>query len=173
MTPVEIEIDGPCNEELRFRPLQRNVRGRFDLMRINEPMAKVKSGEWTPIPSQRLGIDGDGFGYIEEALHDEQHAPLKEKIEKKGMTLEPPLQTFDGIDVPSWLFYMKRAVEAGIAHVTKGKLPDVVDAKAVKRNYLMADTEPSSTDKMAEAMQAQAKSFDRLTDAILRLVESK
>jgi hypothetical protein len=97
MKSVEIEIDGPHNEALRFRPLQRSIRGRFDLMRIGEPMATVKAQEWPPIPSQRIGISEEAVGYIYEALHDAEHAPLREKIERLWQRLEPQLTEFETI----------------------------------------------------------------------------
>jgi hypothetical protein len=167
---VEIEIDGPHNENLAFRPLQRNVRGRFDMARIGEPMAKVKAADWpTPIPSQRLGIDPDGNGYLIEPLHDAEHAALREKIEKRGKRLEPKVQEFAAIDVPSWLYWMKSAVEAGLARVTKGKLPAKIEGD-IRKDFILAKPDPNSTDKLTAALTEQAAAFRGLTDAILKLV---
>ena len=78
MKAIEIEIDGPCNERLHFRPLQKSIRGRFDMMRIGEPMAKVKAQEWpTAIASQRLGIGPDGAGYDMEPVRGDEYAGIK------------------------------------------------------------------------------------------------
>ena len=56
MSTVIVEIDGPRNECLYFRPLQKRVRGKFDLMRDSEPLAKVLASETPgPVPGQRTG----------------------------------------------------------------------------------------------------------------------
>ncbi len=163
---VEIAINGQHNEALHFRPLQRSIRGRFDFMRIGEPMAKVKATEWpTPIPSQRLGIEPDGTGYVVEPLHDEEFAPIKEKIEKLGMKLEPALQTFKGIDLPTWLFWIKQAVESGIAKVVSGKLPDKIDGKP-RKTFIVNEPEPSATDKLTAAIEKQSAMFAKLLDRL-------
>jgi hypothetical protein len=160
--PIEIEIDGPCNEALHFRPLMRSIRGRFDFMRIPEPQARIAGTSWpVPIPSQRLGIDPNGDGYLLEPLHDEEHSPIREKIEKAGGRLEPPVQEFKGIDLPSWLFWLKRAVEAGIARVVSGKLPESIEGKP-RMNYIVSRPERSTADRLASAIERQNDLFEAL-----------
>ena len=161
---VEIEVDGPQNEQLRFRPLQRSIRGRFDMARLNEPMSATRAKEWPmPIPSQRLGIDPDGSGYIAEPLHEAEYAPLREKIERGGMRLEEEVQHFEGIHLPSWLYWMARAVECGLARVTKGNLPKAEDVQGEPRkNFIMAPPEPGPTDKLTAAIERQNELFEKL-----------
>lgn len=160
--PIEIEIDGSHNENLRFRPLQRSIRGRFDLNRVAEPMARLKSAELPlPIPGQRLGIDPDGTGFIAEPLHDDAHAPIRERAAKAGMTLEPAVQEFPGIDLATWYFWLAKAVESGIAKVVKGKLPEKIDGEP-KRNFLFADPKPSPVDKLTAAIERQSVLFEKL-----------
>ena len=130
--------------------------------RVAEPMARLKSAELPlPIPGQRLGIDPDGTGYIHEPLHDEQFAPIREKIAKAGMSLEPPVQEFTGIDLPTWTFWLAKAVECGIAKVVSGKLPERIDGEP-KRNFLFADPKPSPVDKLTAAIERQSALFERL-----------
>ena len=163
---LEIEVDGPHNENLHFRPLQRSIRGRFDMMRVGEPMAKVKASEWpTPLPSQRLGIDADGAGFIAEPLHEPQHTPIREKIEKRGLKLEPALQTFEGIDTPTWMFWLKRAVESGLAKVVSGKLPDRIDGKP-KTNFILNEPRPSAVDRLTAAIDRQSALFEKLVERL-------
>ncbi len=159
---IEIEIDGEHNECLHFRPLQRSIRGRLDLMRIGEPMAKVKTTEFPdPIPGQRLGIDPSGTGYLSEPLHDEEYAPIKERILKKGQELEPELLEFENVDLPTWLFWIKRAVEDGIAKVVKGKLPGKIEGK-VKKNFIVSRPEQTQNDKLTAAINKQTQVFEKL-----------
>jgi hypothetical protein len=171
---VEIEVDTEHNSNLFFRPLQRNVRGRFDWSRLHEPMARVKAHEWpTPLPGQRLGVDAKGVGYIAEPLHDEQHAPTKERIEGKlHRKLEPAKQTFDNVHLPSWYYWMQRAVEAGIAQVVSGKLPDDIGGKP-KKDFIFAEPERSDTDKLTAAIEQQTEAFRELTAAIGSLLKAK
>ncbi|MEX1095343.1 MAG: hypothetical protein WED34_04805 [Planctomycetales bacterium] len=170
---IEIEIDGPRCESLHFAPLQRRIRGRFDLNKMGEPMARVKAQQWpVPIPSQRLGIDEDGVGYLHEPLHDDENAPLREQIERRGKGLEPKLQRFEHIHHPSWLFWMKRAVESGIAKITKGSLPTTIEGKP-RLDYILASPGPSAGDKLTKTLNEQTKAFNRLADAIEKLATKK
>lgn len=166
---VELEIDGEHNECLGFRPLPgRSIRGRFDMNRISEPMARIKATEWpTPIPSQRIGIDDDGNGFIVEPLHDAEYAPLREKILKTGQTLEPALTTIENIHAPSWLFWLRRAVESGIAHVVRGKLPDKIDGKP-RMNFITNERGPSSSDKLTAAIERQSALMERLLERLAK-----
>lgn len=169
MQAIEIEVDGPHNENLRFRPLQRRIRGRFDIQRVGEPLAKLKAHEWpTPIPAQRLGITADGDGYLLEPLHDAEYAALREKIGKGGKRLEPPVQEFESIHLPSWLYWMRRAVESGLARVVKGKLPDKIDGEP-RKDFINAPPDPSATDKLTKTLEAQTNAFNRLAAAIEKL----
>ena len=161
VTPIEVEIDAARNESLRFRPLQRTVRGRFDLNRVAEPQARLQSAAWpVPIPGQRLGIDAAGSGYLLEPLHDTANASIREKIEKAGMRLEPELTEFPDIDSPTWLYWIKRAVESGIARVISGNLPKTFEGKP-KKSFLIAES-PKTTDRLAEAIEKQTAALEKL-----------
>lgn len=166
MKALEIEIDGQHNENLHFRPLQRSIRGRFDFNRVAEPMARLKAGDWpTPIPSQRLGVDREGVGYLVEPLHDDKHAATREKIKKRGMELEPKLQVFENIDLPTWYFWLKRAVESGIAKIVSGKLPDRIDGEP-RKNFILNEPEQSATDKLTAAIEKQTAMFAKLLEKL-------
>ncbi|MBU4271355.1 MAG: hypothetical protein KKA28_05785 [Planctomycetes bacterium] len=164
---VEIEVDGARNECLSFRPLPgRTVRGKFSFDRVAEPMARVKANDWpTPIPGQRIGLDPDGLGFVREPLRDEEFAPIREKIEKQGMKLPPAIETFENIHLPSWLHWMKKAVESGVAKVVSGKLPEKVDGTP-RRNFIMAEPPVSSTDKLTAAIDRQSALFEKLLERL-------
>jgi len=164
---IEVEIDDRHNHSLWFRPLQRTVRGGFDYGRMSEPMAKIEASKWPgPIPGQHLGVEPDGTGYIVEPLHQEEHAPIRERIEKTGVSLEPAVQTFDDVDLPSWLFYIARAVEAGIAKVVKGELPAKIDGK-VRHDYVFNErVMESPTEKLTAAIQEQTAVMTKLLERL-------
>jgi hypothetical protein len=163
---IELEIDGPANECLMFRPLERNIRGRLDFTRVREPLAMIESTKWPkPIPSQRLGIDPAGVGYLLEPLHDAENAVLKEKITKQGKRLEPAVQTFENINLPTWFFWIQRAVESGIAKVVKGELPEKIDGKP-RINFVMADPQPSDADKLTAAIERQSALMEKLLERL-------
>jgi hypothetical protein len=170
---VEVEVNVP-NTNWHFRPLQRAIRGPFDMAKMNEPLAKIEAANWPlPIPGQRLGIDREGIGYLEEPLHAPAHAAVREKIEKRGMRFEPVLQTFPGIDVVSWHFWLMRAVECGLVTVVKGSLPTAIDATLARKDYINAPAQPTANDRLTAAIEAQTHAFRDLTAAITQLVASK
>ncbi len=160
--PVEIEINGQRNENLYFRPLQRSVRGRFDLNRVGEPTARMKAVDFPhPIPSQRIGIEADGSGYIMDPLHDGEFAALRERIERQGKKLPPKLETFDDVDLPTWLFWIKRAVDSGIAKVVAGSLPKTIEGEP-KMNFIVNRPKETTGDRLAMAMERQNILFEKL-----------
>src|SRR5579862_5889127 len=106
---IEVEIDGAANEQLFFAPLQRRIRGKFDLNRVAEPLARMKTREWPqPIPGQRLGIDLEtGQGYLTEPLHESANGAIKERILRTAK-LGPEREAFASVHVPTWLYWIKR-----------------------------------------------------------------
>ena len=177
MNCVEIEIDGPRNESYKFFPLDRIIRGKFDFMRGGDGAAILEAQKWPgPIPSQRLGIDPDGDGYLTEPLNEPPFAAIRERITKQGFGIEKD-QVFENIDLPTWLFWIQQAVEAGLAKITRGKLPEVIEGKP-KKDFLFGEPPVSNTDKLTEALTLQSEAlsqqtaaFNRLTDAILKSLE--
>lgn len=164
MKSVEIEVSGPRNEQMYFRPLQRNVRGRFDFHKCQD-LDKLLADKWpVPLPGQRLGIDSSGVGYVLEPLHAEEHRALREAIEKLGFKLEPERQEYRVEDENSWAFWIARAVECGIARVTQGTLPKY-DRDEAQKNYVIR-REPERTDKLAAAIQAQTEVFAKLLERL-------
>ncbi len=156
MKTIEVEIDGSHNESLSFRPLPgRRIRGRFDLNRVAEPLARLKTMEYPqPIPGQRLGIDAEGRGYVSEPLHAPENAPIRERIQKQSMRLPPEIEMFEAIDVSSWLFWLQKAVEAGVARLIKGEFPSELPTEP-RKNFIMAPPKPTDTLRLTAAIERQ------------------
>lgn len=154
---VEIEIDGPHNQALYFRPLQRRIRGRFDLHRVKEPNAGKLLQAWPePIPGQHLALNVDtGEGAIIEPLHSPEFAAIREKIERRGQKLGPERETLSGVHVPTWLFYLKGLVETGVAKLVSGKLPEKIDGTPQTRFH--SSEQPDPIDKLTAAIERQCE----------------
>jgi hypothetical protein len=174
---IEIEIDGPQNENLVFRPLQRTIRGRFDFNRVAEPTARMKLNQWGgAIPGQRLRVDLDKQeATIVDGLHDPQHAATRKTIINSGQYELPPAEeVIPNIHVPTWLHYLKLAVSSGIARVIQGVLPDRVNG--IPQTSFYTRPASQSTDRVADAIDNMAKALEtntQLVAAMLKRLESK
>ncbi|HEV7281329.1 MAG TPA: hypothetical protein VGN57_14095 [Pirellulaceae bacterium] len=163
---VEIEVSGPKNEALIFAPLQRRIRGRFDLGKVAEPSARMRITDYPEaIPGQRLRLDyASGEGAVVEPLHDAKHAALREKIGKRGVRFSPACEAIDSADVATWHFWLRRAVESGHARIVAGAFAEDVPGKP-KVSFITKPVE-SSNDKLTAALDRVgdllAAALDRL-----------
>lgn len=171
MSTVTLEIDGPHNEAIYFRPLSRRVRGRWDYMRMGEPNSKIAAAsEPNPIPSQRIGYDLDKqVGFIDEPLHASEHKAIRERIEARGQRLPAEREEFTDADAATWLFWLKSAVEAGIARVVEGKLPDKLPGKP-RVNFITTD-QPTATDKLTVAIDKQTAVLEKQAELFAALLK--
>jgi len=161
---VAVEIDGPLNEAHYFRPLGRRVRGRFDAHRVAGDTGRLVQAWPDPIPGQRIGVDvAAGEGFIEESLCDPQHAALKAKAERVG-AVGPPREVFAGVHVPTWLFWLRQAVEAGIARIVQGTLPATIDGSP-QREFI--------TPKAADPIDRLAVAMERQNELLLKLLTKR
>ncbi len=171
---VEIKIDGSRNDNLHFKPLQRTLRGTFDLNRVPEPLARMKFNEFPkPIPGLHIAVDAENkTAKISDPLHDAEHFAIKEKIEALGMKLGPAVERIENIDTNTWLFWMRRAVVNGTCKVVSGNFPAIDDAKA-RKDFIMPDvTDPrdSLINKLVAIMYAGLDDAQRKqVDALLKV----
>src|SRR5882757_5453439 len=86
---LEVEFDTANNANVFFQPLQRTLRGRFDVRRMKD--AGRLFSEWPqPIPGQRLSVNFDsGECEIIEPLWEAPYTATRERIEQRGMKLAP------------------------------------------------------------------------------------
>jgi hypothetical protein len=172
MTMLTIEADGPLNENLSFRPLQRAIRGRFDWQRCGDPEALRLGMAFggLPIPGQRIAFDAEKkTATIVEPLHDPEHAALAEKIKARGYKLPPAREYIEGCDPDTWAFWISRAIESGLAKLVAGKLPEFDPDKA-RRDFIFAPPKPGTTDKLTDALNNLASAQAAQTAVLEKLV---
>lgn len=166
-TLLEVEIDGANNEQLYFAPIQRRIRGRFDFGRVAEPQAKLLTNKYPlPIPGQRLSLDtATGEAAIVEPLHEAEHARTRRIIEK-GKAIAPERESLGIAHVPTWLFWIKRAVEAGLARVTKGTLPATIEGEP-QRSFF-SQSAKNTDDRLAAALEANTAVMREMLAQLIR-----
>lgn len=149
---IEIELDGPHNQSLNFRPLGRKLRGKFDLNRCCEPKARMMTTRFPkPIPGLKLGIDTEtSQGYLIEQLHDAEHEPTRERIEAMGLKIGQRRETFENVHVATWLFWMQRAVQGGWANLVDGKFPEKLSGEPQKS--FITKPQPDKRDALIEKL---------------------
>lgn len=170
---VEIEVGSISNKHLYFRPLEKRLRGTFDLKAVREPKAMNRSSEWpTPIPGQRIRVDpASCTGFILEPLRLEENQVTAEKIRKRGHQVPPAKEIHEAIDVISWLYWMRRACDSGLATIVSGDLPTKFEGKINKR--VSASPEPqenplvNALDNLAKATAAQTEMMGRLLEKLV------
>jgi hypothetical protein len=134
MPVFEVEVaagpQAPPAAGLHFQPLQQTLRGRWELKGAG---AKVENGalfaSWPDtIPGQILGLDTDtGKAWVRDPLvEDPACQEVREKIKERGYQLPAGRQDKGTVDVATWVFWMGRAVSAGLARVIAGPMPKVV-----------------------------------------------
>lgn len=154
---VEVEVDAPSNNNLLFLPLGRKVRGRFDWRRVKNPLAVMKAAAWPGdqvIPGQRIGVDLEsGRAWIAEPLQDSANQAVADKIKAEGWKIAPALEEFPAADLPTWIYWIKRAVEGGLARLIRGTLPDKIDGEP-KRAFFSNPKKLDPRDKLISTLVA-------------------
>ena len=132
---VTLAVEGPHNECLHFRPINQRLRGRFDYLRDTEPAARLAAGDWTDdIPGIRYGYDFERrCGFVHDPLNDPEFSHVRERIEALGFKPGPVRKEFPDADAATWLYWMRRAVEAGLAVVIEGKLPSKLHLQGINQ----------------------------------------
>ena len=172
---LEVEIDNDKCQDMFFGPLGRRLRGGYDVRRaarLDKDAHSVGNVWPEPIPGQRLAVNPETKqGFVIEPLHDDRHAATREKItERKFARLEPHEQVFANIDVPTWLHHIKCAVEAGVAKVVAGKLPEKIEGNP-RKYFHGSERKPTETATLTDAIREQTAAFTRLADLVERAFE--
>ena len=169
VTDIIVEANVVANRNLDFPPLGKQVRGRFDVMKLAGEIGPLRTKFPTPIPGQRLAVDvKGGVGYLLEPLHDDEHAPIKEQIQKTAK-VPPAVQTFDDIDVPTWCYWIDEIVKQHLAEIVDGQIPRY-DVKKVQHRFHSVE-QPDPTERLADAIERQADAIERQGTLMLRVLE--
>jgi hypothetical protein len=159
---VEVECVPPQGGSLFFQPLQRALRGVIDVRQMPEADAALLRGWPDPVPGQRVGLTADGVGYVADPVHN--NAALKVKIEALGFRLPPAREEFPDTHAPTFLYWLKRCVDSGLARVVSGTLPEHIDGKPRKRFLSPEEEDPRD---------AQVKRLESQNQTLVRLLVSK
>jgi hypothetical protein len=165
----EIEIDGPRNERLMFPPLQRSLRGRFDVNRVLEPEARRLSNKIpTAIPGMRLSADlATGECAVIEAIHEDR--PLKARLAaSRPVEFAPEREVAQNAHLPTWLYWMKRAVESGVARIVRGELPQRIEGEPQKNFYTPPAPKNDTNERLAAALEAQTAVMTKLLEHLAK-----
>ena len=150
---VEIEVNDGRNGDLLFHPTGERVRGRFDASKVNaSELGTLVRDLPSGVPGQLIRFDpATGTGAIVDPLHDPANAATKAAIEKRitgasafggSVDFGQPVKEYKDAHAGTWTGWMRRAVAAGLARVTKGKLPDEDPADMRRSFYSTAKTDP-------------------------------
>jgi len=163
---IAIEISNERNCGAYFPPLDRALRGEFDLAKCAEPTAKLKSTKYPlPIPGLRVELNPKTkSGAVIDPLHEMEFKAIADQIKRQKMELGPEEEIFSDVDIPSWLHYMKALVDAGHAQLVTGSFPDKLPGKPIMR-YLTMDA-PDRQDKSDAVLDKLASVLDRLADVL-------
>ena len=159
---VVVEIDGSQNESLFFRPVGRVVRGRFDPRRLPDESGTLARRFPKGVPGQRLELDVTaGRGAIVEPLHLAEFKTEAAEISKLG-SLPASRQEFElsEKDAMTWAWFIKTAVDIGLAHVVIGELPKVT-AEDADLTFL-TKPEANPLDKLTAALERQNELLGKL-----------
>lgn len=123
-----IEFAAPRGRAVFFQPLNRAIRGRLDFIR-HRGLASLLPTWGDALPGMRLEIDTvNKTAALVESLHGKDHAAQRDMIARRGQTLSPERETFTGIDVPTWMYWLTRLRDSGSLIVLTGDLPASVEA---------------------------------------------
>lgn len=150
---VEIEVNDGRNGGLLFHPTGDRCRGRFDAAKVNAPELGTLPRDFpNGIPGVLIQFDpASGTGRIIDPLHDAAHAETRATCERRHKASNPlggwlsfgtAVKTYEKADAATWLGWMRRAVAAGCAKLTKGKLPESDPPEMRKSFYSTPKVDP-------------------------------
>ena len=164
---LTLEVDSPKDLNLYFPVIGKRIRGRFDAQRrvTRNPDAARLLGEWPrPVPGQRLKLDTNTSTLtVEEPLHDAGNEDIVALFKKRGIEI-PKTERHENVHVPSCLHIMKRAIDANMARVVEGKLPDKIEGAMLKS--FITSNQPDETETLRQTVAENSALMREAIDAI-------
>jgi hypothetical protein len=133
-----VEIANATNSPVWFHPVGRALRGRW--ARINVPARCVGDGDIAllpDLPGLRIKIDArQRCASIYDPMGESENKDALERFQRV-MTQLGPIRVKEGPEQPerfpnmdntalkTWLFWIRRTVNAGMAEIVSGHLPDL------------------------------------------------
>ncbi len=180
---VEIEVHSANGNQLFFSPIGKALRGHVEFSRYKSKCSSSAGDYWKdPIPGMVIGIDASGAKYVREPLHDKDQFANRQRIAKRGFELPPEREAYESESLLTWLYHMRRAVDAGLARVLNGELPVIeeldppttrklADPGKPRKNFMFAEPEESSNDRLAKVFQGMTESLAANTAVMQKLLE--
>ena len=155
---IEIEGCDGRNGDLLFHPSGDRVRGRFEPAKVNAPELGTLPREFpNGVPGMLIRFDpATSTGSIVDPLHDAVNAPTRAAIEKRltsasvftgSVDFGQPVKEYPNAHAGTWLGWMRRAVVAGLAKLTKGKLPES-DPPDMRRGFYTPEPKADPKDAL-------------------------
>jgi len=167
---VEVEVCAPSHRKLFFRPIGRSVRGRVAFSAESQHASHKRWPE--PVPGIVLGVNlATGETYLRDPIFDPEQHNLRQTISERGYRLPPEREEFSGETPATWVFWLQRAVEAGLARVIKGELPDVDSLEGEPRRHFITAPPRRPDASMADALKAMAGAIQENTRVLSALAE--
>jgi hypothetical protein len=179
MPSIQIEIRNPKNMGILFKPTQTVVRGAIDFVSTKDPELYRLGMDFDgkTIPGKRIVLDTDkGTGLIfdplalaeNDALAAKLRAKLSGPIKGSDISFAEP-KKYEKVHAATWLYHMRRAVEAGHAVVVSGDINTPVEGEPQKeflhKREKVADKRDETIDKLAELVKAQGEQIAKLLGA--------
>lgn len=163
---VEVEFDAN-NCSVHFPPLDRRLRGRFSFVAMGNPEALQLVPQWgETIPGQRIVLDADArAAKLVEPLHRADYGRVREAIARRGQRLEQAEQEYADVDVGTWVFWLKRCVDGGLARIVSGMFPANPGEPKLPRSYRI------SQDSGGDLVQENKDLRSQLTEMREQLAE--
>jgi hypothetical protein len=170
---VEVEVCGPAGRQLFFRPIGRALRGRLSFADARTTSQFEQQRRWPePVPGLVLGVNlATGEKYLRDPIHDPEHRAVQQRIAKYGFQLPPERETFESESLATWIFWLHKAVTAGLARVIKGELPPLDTLEGEPRRHFITAPPRSPNAGMVEAFSALAKAIEANTHVMTAVLD--
>lgn len=159
-----------------FPPAQIKLRGLIDVDQIKEPLARMSRFARHKFPGQRLHFDpASKKAWVEETLYQDGYRPQRDAIARFYSLPERTKDISGDHDVATWLFWMKRLVDSGLARLVSGEFPDPLppNPKMEFFGQELKSNEERKIDKLTAMVQALAAlQLANLPEAKRREVEA-